>query len=188
MNDGGIWTNQAGHSLRDEIREVRRRYDQLGRAARAALRRCRTADEIALADNYWKIGRELANAEPRLRHVVLLFPEASHVTQERFSFGRFLRKELSERRSVAPRLRRVLDSRDREELCDRLRGLLRRAAALGAPVDWGVLGADIACFFSEGDHVRRCWAQDFYAPLGASVADPLSASAFDARIHHEHLR
>jgi len=69
----------------------------------------------------------------------------------------------------ALRFRRLLDSRDRDELEHRLRGILKLASHDRVPVDWGVLGVDILWFFAGSDSVRRRWAQDFYAPSRAET-------------------
>lgn len=156
-----------------DLRAVRGRYDKLPRGDRASLRRCRTADEIALEGTYWRIGGLLAQRQVHLPHVVLLFPLAPQATHERFSLGGFLNRRLGSSSGAALRFRRLLDSRDRDDLDHRLRGLLRLACADQAPVDWGVLGTDILWFFAESDAVRRRWAQDFYAPV-ASPSDALS--------------
>ena len=73
------------------------------------------------------------------------------------------------------RFRRLLDSRDRDELDHRLRGILKLAAGDKTPVDWGVLGVDILWFFAESDMVRRRWAQDFYAPISREPSPGTSA-------------
>jgi CRISPR type I-E-associated protein CasB/Cse2 len=150
-----------------DLRAVRARYDQLPRGDTALLRRCRTADEIALEGTYWHIGGPLAQRQRHLSHVVLLFPLAPHAASERFSFGRFLNRELGDTDGAKLRFRRLLASRDREELDHRLRAVLRLACRDKAPVDWGVLGTDILWFFSESGHVPRRWAQDFYAPTSS---------------------
>lgn len=158
-----------------DLREVRGQYDKLSRGQIASLRRCRSADEIALDGTYWRVGGSLAQREVHLRHVVLLFPLAHHARQGRFSFGRFLSHQLGDTDGAALRFRRLLDSRDRDDLDHRLRGILRLACPDKTPVDWGVLGKDILWFFAESDAVRRRWAQDFYAPtkaLSESAAAP----------------
>lgn len=155
-------------ALRNEIRQVRNRYDALERGRTAAIRRCKDADDVVLEAAFWHVGAELARAERYLPHVVLLFPVVSHKTQVRFSFGRYLRTQLGDGDGANLRFRRLLDSRDRDELSHRLRAVLRLAGGSGAPVDWGVLGADILWFFAASESVKRRWAQDFYAPLPAS--------------------
>ncbi len=157
--------------LVDELRAIRRRYDELRRGDAAAIRRCKTAAEIALEPAFWRIVPPLAQQPWNFTHVVLLFPLAKQINPMRraFSFGRFLRlrlqkpKDADDRRSL--RFHRLLASSDRDELDHRLRGVLRLACADDASVDWGVLGTDVLWFFAESDIVRRRWAQDFYAPL-----------------------
>jgi len=158
--------------LSTDLRAVRARYDKLPRGDIASLRRCRTADEIAIEGTYWRIGSPLAQRQVHLPHVVLLFPLAPQVAREGVSFGRFLRRQLGDSDGAALRFRRLLDSRGRDDLDHRLRGILRLACADRAPVDWGVLGTDILWFFSESGSVRRRWAQDFYAPTTSRPATP----------------
>lgn len=153
--------------LREELRAVRLRYDDLRRGETAPLRRCRTADEVVRERAYWRIGGALAQGKHDLAHVVLLFPLAPQArpSARPFTFGQFLRRQLGDGDGAALRFRRLLASRDEDELDHRLRGVLRLACADKTPVDWGVLGADILWFFAENDIVRRSWAQNFYAPL-----------------------
>lgn len=167
-----IPTGSYFETLRDDIRAVRNAYDKLDRGASAALRRCRTANEVALEGVYWNIGGELTRQHRDLAHVVLLFPAAQHAQQERFAFGSYLRAQLGESSSAPLRFRRVLDSRDRDELSHQLRRLLNFAASDGAGVNWGFLGRDILHFFAESDAVRRRWAQDFYAPPRPTPIEP----------------
>ncbi len=170
------------HALRCAIRGVRARYDRLERGKTAAIRRSRSADDVALEGTYWRIGEALAQEHRHLSHVVLLFPLAAHATNDKFSFGRYLRRQLGDSDGAALRFRRLLDSRDRDELDHRLRGMLRLAVG-GTALDWGALGTDILWFFAESDGVRRRWAQDFYAPTSheasssAAAPSPTSASA-----------
>lgn len=174
--------NDRALALREGIRGVRRRYDQLDRGRTAPIRRCRTAGEVALEGAYWRIGDALAREQGHLPHVVLLFPLAPHAKNEKFSFGRYLFRQIGDRDNAVLRFRRLLDSRDRDELDHRLRGILKLASADRTPVDWGVLGTDILWFFGERETVRRRWAQDFYAPIsreptpGASARSASSAS------------
>jgi CRISPR type I-E-associated protein CasB/Cse2 len=147
-----------------DLRAVRARYDKLPRGDIAVLRRCRTAEEIAVEGIYWHIGGPLAQRQRHLSHVVLLFPLAPQSASDRFSFGRFLSRELGDTDGAKLRFRRLLASRDRQELDHRMRAILRLACADKAPVDWGVLGKDILWFLSESGDTRRRWAQDFYAP------------------------
>ena len=158
--------------LSADLRAVRARYDKLPRGEVASLRRCRTADEIAIEGTYWRIGSPLAQRQVHLPHVVLLFPLAPQVGREGFSFGGFLSRQLGDSDGAALRFRRLLDSRARDDLDHRLRGILRLACADGTPVDWGVLGTDILWFFSESGAVRRRWAQDFYAPTTSRPTPP----------------
>jgi CRISPR type I-E-associated protein CasB/Cse2 len=177
--------NDRSRALSEALRAVRRRYDALERGKTAQLRRCRTADDIALEGIYWRIGEALAHAQSHLPHVVLLFPLALQAThaRERFSFGRYLRKHLGDGDGATLRFRRLLDSRDRDDLDHRLRGVLRLAAGDHVPLDWGVLGTDILWFFAESDSVRRRWAQDFYAPTSRD-AEPRDASTSAASTPH----
>jgi CRISPR type I-E-associated protein CasB/Cse2 len=179
MTDHESQANQPGRVLVDAIRGVRKRYDELGRGKTATLRRCRTADEVALEGAYWRVANTLARDQRYLTHVVLLFPFATHARKEAFSFGHYLRRTVGDLESATLRLRRLLDARDRDELDHRMRGLLRLAAASGMPVDWGELGKDILWFFASSDAVRRRWTQDFYAPLVGQPSASDIASAND---------
>jgi CRISPR type I-E-associated protein CasB/Cse2 len=163
--------------LREELRAVRESYDKLTRGETAPLRRKRTAGEVALAPVYWRVGGGLAHRRHDLPHVVLLFPLAPQArpSSSLFSFGRFLRRHLGDGDGAKLRFRRLLACEDLDELDHRLRGVLRLACADKAPVDWGVLGADILRFFSESDGVRRRWAQDFYAPITRNDAGGIAA-------------
>lgn len=154
-------------ALREQLRAVRGRYDALRRGDTAPLRRCRSASDLVLEPNFWKVGGTLARERRHLAHVVLQFPLAPQYRAKtpHFSFGRFLRRELGDNDGAKLRMRRVLASRDRDELDHRLRAILRLACADGGAVDWGTLGTDILWFFAESDAVRRRWAQDFYAPI-----------------------
>jgi CRISPR type I-E-associated protein CasB/Cse2 len=161
--------------LREDLRAVRLRYDKLRRGETAPIRRCRSAEEVAREGAYWRIGGALAHQKHDLTHVVLLFPLAPQMrpSDRPFTFGRFLRRKLGDGDGAALRFRRLLASGDMDELDHRLRGVLRLACADKTPVDWGILGADILWFFNENDHVRRAWAQNFYAPLPQNApADP----------------
>jgi CRISPR type I-E-associated protein CasB/Cse2 len=177
VNDHQDTKTDWGSALADAIRGARARYDQLERGKTAAIRRCRTADEVALEGIYWKVGGALAHEQRHLPHVVLLFPLAAHARRARFSVGGYLRSQLGETDGAALRFRRLLDCRDREELDHRLRGVLKLASKDGAPVDWGVLGTDVLWFFAESDSVRRRWAQDFYAPMTRDVEPHTSRDA-----------
>lgn len=157
-------TDETKRRLRDEVRDVRRRYDQLPRGLTAAIRRCRTDDDVTMEGTFWRIGGALAHTQPHLAGVVLLFPLGEQATSDRFSFGRYLKRQVGDGPGALLRVRRLLDSRDRAELLHRLRATLRLAARGGAPLDWGVLAEDIFWFFGESNRVRRRWAQDFYAP------------------------
>jgi CRISPR type I-E-associated protein CasB/Cse2 len=171
--------NDPTRALREALRAVRSRYDALDRGKTAQIRRCRTADDVALEGAYWRIGEALAYAQGHLPHVVLLFPLAPQAVGvgERFSFGRYLRRQIGDSEGATLRFRRVLDSRDRDELDHRLRGILRLAAGDRTPLDWGVLGIDILWFFAESDSVRRRWAQDFYAPTLQEASARVAPSA-----------
>jgi CRISPR type I-E-associated protein CasB/Cse2 len=166
--------------LQGELRELRGRYDALKRGRTAAIRHCKTAEDLVLEPVYWQVAGPVAydRRGHDLPHVVLLFPLAPQLRGgiERFSFGRFLRRQLGDKDGAALRFRRLMASADLPDLDHRLRGVLRLACGLGAPVDWGVLGADILWFFHEGAYVRRRWAQDFYAPI-ASVEAPTPSTS-----------
>ena len=184
MTDKQEFKNDHARALADAIRAVRGRYDQLERGKTATIRRCRTADEVALEGMYWRIGANLAHEQRHLTHVVLLFPSVPHARRDTFSFGRYLRNQLGDGDGAALRVRRLLDCRDREELDHRLRGVLKLAAGDRTPVDWGVLGTDILWFFAESDAVRRRWAQDFYAPIVREAAtDALRGTASATATH-----
>lgn len=179
MSDTHTGKSTRADTLRDAIRSVRRRYDGLDRGKTAAIRRCRSADDVALEGAYWRLGEAVAREQSHLPHVVLLFPLASHTTKDRFSFGGHLRTQLGDRAGATLRFRRLLGSRDRDELDHRLRGLLKLAGGDRSPVDWGILGTDILWFFAESGNVRRRWAQDFYAPtvVTARGGDSVPSSA-----------
>jgi CRISPR type I-E-associated protein CasB/Cse2 len=164
-------TTSPAAELCTDIRAVRARYDKLSRGEVASLRRCRTADEVSIEGTYWRVGSSLAQRQSHLPHVVLLFPLAQQVAKEKFLLGRLLRNKLGDSAGAALRVRRLLDSRDRDDLDHRLRGILRLACADRTPVDWGVLGTDILWFFAESGAVRRRWAQDFYAPTTSRPAE-----------------
>jgi CRISPR type I-E-associated protein CasB/Cse2 len=159
-----------------DLRAVRARYDKLPRGDIASLRRCRAADDVAIEGTYWHIASPLAQRQRHLPHVVLLFPLARQSAKKGFSFGRFLNQRLGDSGGAGLRIRRLLDSRDRDDLDHRLRGALRLACTDGNPVDWGVLGTDILWFFAESGAVRRRWAQDFYAPTTPPSAAPSLAN------------
>ena len=171
--------NDRASVLRDALRAVRRRYDQLERGNSAQIRRCRTADDVSLEGAYWRIGEALAHKQRQLPHVVLLFPLVPQASSpgRRFSFGRYLRTQLGDSDGATLRFRRLLDSRDRDDLDHRLRGILRLAAGDHAPLDWGVFGTDILWFFAESDSVRRRWAQDFYAPTSREASPRMAPSS-----------
>jgi CRISPR type I-E-associated protein CasB/Cse2 len=160
-----------------DLRAVRARYDKLPRGDIASLRRCRTADEVAVEGTYWHVASPLAQRQSHLPHVVLLFPLAPQNARKGFSFGRFLSQQLGDSGGATLRVRRLLDSRGRDDLDHRLRGVLRLACADKTPIDWGVLGTDILWFFAESGAVRRRWAQDFYAPTTPHSAAPTLANA-----------
>ena len=146
-----------------QMRRVRERYDALGPGDRAVLRRCKTEDDLRLEGAYWRVVGDARDLERGIATAVLLFPLAAQRTSERFSFGRYLRSHLKvDHDGTTLRVRRVIQS-ERDQLAHRLRGLIKLAeAGDGTPgIDWGVLGADLARF---GDHVRRNWTQDFFAP------------------------
>lgn len=172
MNKG----NSPRIELQTRIRVVRQNYDKLSRGDIAVLRRCHTAADVALEGVFWRIGGSLAQEQRNLAHVVLHFGLAPHRTTTRFSFGRLLQRKLGDTSSGALRFRRLLDSRDRDDLDHRLRGLLRLACDKSTPVDWGVLGVDILWFLASSDNVRRAWAQDFYAPVSSPDGENSSAS------------
>jgi CRISPR type I-E-associated protein CasB/Cse2 len=81
-----------------------------------------------------------------------------------------LRTQLGDSDGATLRFRRLLDSRDPDDLDHRLRGIVRLAAGDHTPLDWGVFGTDILWFFAESDSVRRRWAQDFYAPTSREAS------------------
>lgn len=168
--------SDSDHStaLIDALRAVRRKYDLLDRGTTAPIRRCRTADEVALEGAFWRIGGDIAHQQRAVASVVLHFPIVPHRDRANFSFGGYLHARIAKSASGTLRFRRLLDSRDRDELDHRLRGILRLAASDRSPVDWGVLGRDILWFFGEGGHVRRRWAQEFYAPRVDAGAPPTS--------------
>lgn len=159
--------------LAGELRRVRGRYDALNRGETAPLRRCRNAGELSLEGAFWRAGGSLVHTPQgtHLPHVVLHFPLAKQVRSlgaHAFSMGRFLKNKLGrpgDEGNDSLRFRRLLDSRDREDLDHRLRGILRLACADGSTVDWGALGCDLLWFFADSDNVRRTWAQDFYSPV-----------------------
>jgi CRISPR type I-E-associated protein CasB/Cse2 len=151
-----------------QLRRVRERYDALGAGDRAVLRRCKTEDDLRLEGAYWRLVGDARDLERGIATAVLLFPLAAQRTSERFSFGRYLRAKLkTDHDGTTLRVRRVIQA-ERDQLAHRLRGLIKLAeAGDGASgIDWGVLGADLVRF---GDHVRRTWTQDFFAPSFAST-------------------
>lgn len=166
------------------LRQLRERYDRLAvsdRGAVAVLRRCKSADEVVLDGTFWRLSRDLVQ-EPfkwakGASRAVFLFPWAPHRTEERFSFGRFLRTRLGEEDGAKLRFRRLLASRDEDELDHRMRGVLRLACGngrsdAGSHIDWGVFGADFLRIFREKNFVRRRWAEDFYGKLKETTSGP----------------
>jgi CRISPR type I-E-associated protein CasB/Cse2 len=176
-------TPTRSDAVSEAIRDARKRYDGLARGQTASIRRCRTADEVALEGTYWRIGGSVAHAQRNFPHVVLLFPLAPHAGRATFSFGRYLRRQLGDGDGAMLRVRRLLASRDRDELDHRLRGVMKLAGANGMPVDWGVLGRDILWFFAESDSVRRRWAQDFYAPPPPVGSRPAAAPSTSSTLN-----
>ena len=170
----------AHERLQDDLREIRRRYDSLSRGRRAAIRHSKTVEDLVLDPVYWHVAGALTHTRRDLPHVVLLFPYAAQGRQRtrQFSFGRFLAQRLGDTEGAALRFRRIMASSDPDDLDHRLRGVLRLACGDGAAIDWAVLGADILGFFHEGRHVRRRWAQDFYAPI---ASDTPTATRPDSR-------
>ena len=164
MSNKAASREQSRNSLVAAICEVRQCYDQLDRGKIARLRRCHSAKEVELEGTYWRIGGELAHQRKRLSHVVLQFPLAAHTNSARFQFGTYLRHNLDDNDGATLRFRRLLASRDNEELDHRLRGILKLAGRDRAPINWGLLGKDILNFLHEDDFVRRQWSQNFYAP------------------------
>lgn len=169
MNDPKSWSEYRTAFV-TKIREVRRRFDDSPRGDTASIRRCKAEEDVALDGTFWRIGGDLARTsarwQVRLSHVVLLFPLARQRAHEKFSFGRFLNRHLGDSDAARIRFRRLMESRDPDELVHRMRAMLRLSCGQSdAPVDWGNLGFELMNFFSEGGHVRRGWAQDFYAPF-----------------------
>jgi CRISPR type I-E-associated protein CasB/Cse2 len=152
-----------------QLRRVRERYDALGPGDRAILRRCKTEDDLRLEGAYWRVVGDAREFERGVATAVLLFPLAAQRSSDRFSFGRYLRTRLeTDHDGTTLRVRRVIQS-ERDQLAHRLRGLIRLAETSGdggAGIDWGVLGVDLVYF---GDHVRRTWTQDFFAPSFTNV-------------------
>ena len=161
MTDTRSGSSTRGDALRNAIRDVRRRYDQLDRGQTAPIRRCRTADEVALEGAYWRIGEAVTHEQWHLPHVVLLFPLAPHTVNDRFSFGCYLRKQCGNSDTASLRFRRLLDSRDRNELDHRLRGLLRACCRRQEPRRLG--------YSWPGHFVVLCRARLCSSALGAGL-------------------
>ena len=156
------------------IRRVRALYDgeHFGAGYKAILRRCARAGDVLEEGAFWYLvsaaGIPVSEADA-FAPIVLAFPAAKHGARSGFSLGRYLRraiyddakeKELPQR---ATRFRQLLAVRDgeRDELGRKLRRLLQQAyQKTEAPVDWGIVGADVLYW---GDAVRRRWASDFFA-------------------------
>ena len=170
-------TSGGADGLVADVRAVRARYDRLAPPEVAALRRCRTAADVVLDGTYWRIGGKLAERQTHLAHVILLFPHARHDESRRFAMGTFLRRTLGDEAGAQRRFRRLLDSRERDELDRRLGSVLRLACSGGRGVDWGVLGRDILSFFAEGDDVKRRWARTFYTVAHTSPRAPVPKEA-----------
>ncbi len=150
-------------------RRLRDTYDRLDRGERATLRRCTTVDEMLLEGAFWRL-RRLAGADDRdpeeAAQVVVLFPSCEARVGPGFTLGRFLFASLNaeqQRATKTPmRLRQLLACRDRDALVHRLRRLL---TAIGKPVDWGALYADLSWWRrgeASRDRVARRWVRDFF--------------------------
>lgn len=177
MIDNSAHDNDDADRLRGRLRDARMRYDQLSQGHCAHIRRCKTASDLLVEGSYWRIGGALAHEEQYLPHVVLLFPFASHVRHDRFSFGCYLHAHLGNPGGATFRFRRLLDSRDGPELDRQLRAIMRLVTRARAPVDWGVVGTDILDFYVKRNEVRRRWAQDFYAPTSSpGVSTPTDSN------------
>ena len=149
------------------VRRLRGRYDALPPGGKATLRRCATASELGAEGMFWRLVDDAHVPDDerwRMAHVVACF-DAAGVGRERFA--RWLRgtaygdvQKPDDLPARAVRVRRMLASRDRDELVHHLRRLLRHGFQKSRRgVDWGALGADILFW---GDGVRRSWAEEFF--------------------------
>lgn len=170
-----------------QMRAARREYDQgLSPGDRAVLRRCREPAEIMLEAAFWRLAANARDIAPsHLAPVVLLFAACDAARPDGRPFGRYLNRHLTRGKKVSPgaalRVRRLLASPDIEVLTARLRRLL---ASIGAPIDWGVLGADLNQWqrsSRSADEVLRQWAQHFYAPMFETTERPSDEGASDSK-------
>ncbi len=160
------------------ISKVRARYDALEPGAKATLRRCSTANELSAEGVFWRLVDDAGVPEGerwRMAHVVACFDAAGAGGE---SFASWLRRtayhdvKSADLPTRAVRVRRLLASRDRDELVHQLRKLLKHGfQASRRGVDWGSLGADIMFW---GDRVRRNWAQDFFTSRPTTDASNLT--------------
>jgi len=164
--------------LAEAIRGCRARYDRMRRAQRAQLqRKGHEAKVLRWEGLYWNLIGETLSEEPHLVHVVFLFPHAEQRRAKvgRFSFGQYLRTADSPSEHAMRRILSIQSSDDvnRDALDRQLRASLTRVAR---PLDWGEFGVDVLWFFAESGRVRRRWAEDFYAPIRPSRAEPKELS------------
>jgi CRISPR type I-E-associated protein CasB/Cse2 len=149
----------------EQIRELRRAYEALSEAERAALKRCPDANAIMMDRTFWKLaGTASDDVRLRLAHLVACFPAAPQLADPQgFKPGLFLREALypgqqPKTPEEALKYKHLVQARDIDELVPRMRKLLSEARR---PVDWGVLGRDL---FFWSDKVRKAWDKDFYVP------------------------
>ena len=149
----------------EQIRELRRAYDALADAERAALKRCPDANAIMMDRTFWKlVGEASDDVRLRLAHLVACFSAAPQLADPQgFKPGAFLREVRYPGQSPrtpeqALKYKHLVQARDVDELVPRIRKLLVEAKR---PVDWGLLGRDL---FFWSDKIRKAWDKDFFVP------------------------
>jgi len=181
MSDEQIQNKQT--STREKFisygRVLRRIYDDdhlCRRADRNAMRSLRMSSEILTEGAFWKL-QTLANSTHEREYqeslqpsplfigpVVLCFPSCKAST-DGVSLGKFLQhlkgKESEQTTSRDLHFRRLLASRDVDDLIHQLRRILKQ---IDRPVDWGMVFADLFDWQREKarDRVKQRWAEDFY--------------------------
>lgn len=151
-----------------EIRDLRKKYEELTEGERTALKNCPNAIAIMGDRTFWKLaGSQSDDNRLRLAHLVACFPAAPQLSDPAgFKPGAFLREALypgqnPQTPEQALKYKHLTQARDVDELVPRIRKLLSETKK---PVDWGVLGRDL---FFWSDKVRKAWDKDFYAQPGA---------------------
>lgn len=154
---------------------LRHAYDALSRGDRAVLRRCKNGDAVQLEGQFWRLWSRAEMPEKFspfvAAHIVSVYPAAEHKKRMDFRPGRFLADILDPHRDGTPsrgiRFRQLVRTADIGDLCKRLRRILAQSSA---PVDWAILGSEIASFHLNA-RVRRQWIQDFYTLVPEKISE-----------------